>query len=187
MDWYHLTLFIHISGVLLLFMAYAVEVVSMIGARAASTVESVRIWSSTEKPVDIAFPIAVVLLILSGLTMALLAWGWNRAWIDVGLVLLVGMAIMGGRINGGFNARIAQMANKLERGPIPPELAREINHPTYWRSVLTMGVLMLGVVFMMVTKPDWLGAIMTFLVALALGVIVSQTQLRRRPNPDAAS
>jgi len=57
MNWYQLALFAHIVGVLGLFMAIAVELVSMIGARRAHTVEVVRLWSGVGKPLAVIFPV----------------------------------------------------------------------------------------------------------------------------------
>src|SRR5579885_3862271 len=89
MDWYHLVLFVHILGVLGLFMAFAVEVAIMVGVRNAHTVETVRAWSSASKLLDVVLPITSLLILGAGLAMTIGFWGWSHAWIVLSLGLLV--------------------------------------------------------------------------------------------------
>ena len=178
MDWYHLVLFAHILGVLGLFMGLAVELASMVGARRARTVETVRVWSSVSKPLTVVFPITSLVILAAGLTMTLGVWGWSHAWIDLSLVLVILMNVLGATINGGHAKRIADLAAALGHGPIPPDLRRELNHPVLWTSVISMALIALGIVFLMVEKPDWLGSAVTLVIALVVGVILAQMQIR---------
>jgi uncharacterized membrane protein len=178
MDWYHLALFIHILGVLGLFMALAVELAVMMGARSARTVEAVRAWSSASKPLDVVFPITSLLILGAGLVMTLDVWGWTQAWIDLSLACLILLSVMGAALNGAHARRIAQRAAVLGQGPIPDDLRQELNHPAHWTSVISMAMLAVGIVFLMVEKPDWLGSIITLVVALLVGVILAQVLVR---------
>jgi hypothetical protein len=188
MDWYHLVLFIHILGALGLFMALAVEVASMIGARSASTVEAVRMWSSTSKPLAIIFPVASLLILGAGLAMTLGAWGWSHAWIDLSLGLLILLSIAGAAFNGTHAKRIAERAAAPGHGAIPPDLRHELNDPLHWTSVISMATLAVGIVFLMVNKPDLLGSVITLVVALLVGVVLAQVLVRsgqvRVPSQD---
>lgn len=178
MDWYHLALFAHILGVLGLFMALAVELASMVGARRARTIEAVRVWSSVSKPLAVVFPLTSLLILCAGLAMTLGVWGWDHAWIDLSLVLLILLSVVGATVNGGHAKRIAESASALGHGAIPPDLGRELTHPTYWTSVMSMAMLSLGIVFLMVEKPDWLGSGITLIIALLVGVILAQMLVR---------
>lgn len=174
MDWYHLALFAHILGVLGLFMALAVELASMVGARRARTIEAVRVWSSVSKPLAIVFPLTSLLILCAGLAMTLGVWGWGHAWIDLSLVLLILLSVVGATVNGGHAKRIARLAAALGHGAIPPDLGCELNHPTHWTSVISMAMLSLGIVFLMVEKPGWLGSGITLFIALLVGIILAQ-------------
>jgi hypothetical protein len=178
MDWYHLVLFAHILGVLDLFMALAVELASMVGARRARTIEAVRVWSSVSKPLDIVFPVTSLLILGAGLAMTLGAWGWSHAWIDLSLALLILLSIVGAAFNGTHAKRIAQQAAAFGEGPIPPDLRRQLNHPLHWTSVISMAMMGLGIVFLMVEKLDWLGSVITLVIALLVGVILAQVLVR---------
>jgi ABC-type amino acid transport system permease subunit len=178
MDWYHLVLFVHILGVLGLFMAFAVELAIMMGARSAHTVEEVRAWSSASKLLDVVFPITSLLILGAGLAMTIGFWGWSHAWIDLSLGLLILLSFIGAVFNGSHARRIAQRAAALGQGAIPPDFRRELNHPMHWTSVVNMATLGLSIVFLMVVKPDWLGSIITLVVALLVGVILAQVLVR---------
>ena len=178
MDWYDLVLFAHILGVVGLFMALAVELASLLGARRARTVEAVRVWSSAIKPLAIVFPVTSLLILAAGLTMTLGTWGWGHAWIDLSLALLVLLSILAATINGAHAKRIAEQAAALGQGPIPPVLGHELNHPIHWMSVISIIMIALGIVFLMVEKPDWLGSAVTLVIALVVGVILAQVLVR---------
>jgi hypothetical protein len=178
MTWYSLILFGHILGVLGLYMAFAVELASMIGARRAQTIEAVRLWSSASKPLDMIFPITSLLILFAGLAMTIGVWGWGHAWIDLSLVSLILLSIVGAVINGGYARQIAQRAAELGQGPIPPDFRHELNHPAHWMSVIGTGTMGLGIAFLMVEKPGWLGSVITLIVALMLGVILAQMLMR---------
>ncbi len=183
MDWYHLVLFVHIVGALGLFMALAVELAIMLGARSAHTVEGVRAWSSASKLLDVVFPITSLLILGAGLAMTIGFWGWTQAWIDLSLGLLILLSFVGAAFNGTHARRIAQRAAALGHGAIPSDLRRELNHPMHWTSVISMTTLGLGIVFLMVEKPAWLGSIITLVVALLVGVVLAQMLVRSSRIP----
>jgi hypothetical protein len=151
MNWYQVVLFVHILGVLGLFMALAVELASMLGARRAHTIEAVRVWSSARGPLAIMFPVTSLLILCAGLAMTLDVWGWGHAWIDLSLALLILLSVMGARVNGTHAKRIAERAAALGA---------------------------LGIVFLMVEKPGWLGSVVTLVIGLLVGVILAQVLVR---------
>lgn len=183
MDWYHLALFVHLLGVLGLFMALAVELTSMLGARRAMTVEAVRAWNSVSRPLAIVFPITSLLILGAGVAMTFSLWGWGYAWIDVSLVLLILLSGLGAAVNGAYAKRIAAQVEALGQGPVPPELRHELNRPLHWTSVISMILLALGIVFLMVAKPDWLGSVITLVIALLVGVLLAQALVHSSHAP----
>jgi hypothetical protein len=118
------------------------------------------------------------LILGAGLAMTLGAWGWSHAWIDLSLALLILLSIAGAAFNGTHAKRIAQQAAAFGEGPIPPDLRRQLNHPLHWTSVISMATMGLGIVFLMVEKPDWLGSVITLVIALLVGVILAQVLVR---------
>src|SRR5579885_385699 len=59
-----------------------------------------------------------------------------------------------------------------------PDFRRELNHSLHWTSVISMATLGLGIVFLMVERPDWLWSIITLVMALLVGVILAQMLVR---------
>jgi uncharacterized membrane protein len=159
-------------------MALAVELASMLGARRARTIEAVRVWSSASRPLEIVFPIMSLLILGAGLAMTFGVWGWDRAWIDLSLALLILLSVLGATVNGRYARLIAQRATALEPGPIPPDFRHELNHLVHWTSVISMAIISLGIVFLMVVKPGWLASIITLVIALIVGVILAQVLVR---------
>lgn len=178
MDWYHLVLFVHMLGVLGLFMALAVELASMVGARSARTIEAVRVWSSTSKPLEVIFPITSLVILGAGLAMTIGVWGWGQAWIDLSLGLVVLLSVLGAVISSGHAKRIAARAAELGHGPIPADFRHELNHPVHWTSVFSMSIIALGIVFLMVLKPGWLISTIITAISLIVGVILAQALIR---------
>jgi hypothetical protein len=44
------------------------------------------------------------------------------------------------------------------------------NHPLLWISIQTRIAIVLGIVFLKTAKPDWVGALVTVIVAVVFGI-----------------
>lgn len=171
MTWYHLALFAHICGVLLLFIADGVELTAMLGMRRAQAVEQVREWGRVEAAAEKLYPPAILLILAAGIYMALTAWGIRIAWIDTAFVLLLALSVQGPALNGRRLRAIHAAAEAAPAGPVPPALTRRILDPVLWTSAQTMPAIALGIVFLMVIKPNLAGSLATIVVAGVLGVL----------------
>ena len=121
--------------------------------------------------------------------MTIGVWGWGQAWIDLSLALLILVSILGATVTGAHAKRIALQAAAPGYGPVPADLAREINHPVYWTSVMTKATIALGIVFLMTNKPGLLGSMITLTVALLSGIILAwsltrSSQAKERQIPE---
>jgi hypothetical protein len=103
--------------------------------------------------------------------MTVTTWGWRTPWIDVSLAALILLFAPAGAMNS-HRLKAIQMAAEASAptGTIPAELQRQITHLLLWTMVQTSGITLLGVVFLMTTKPDLVGSLITLAAALALGV-----------------
>jgi len=65
---------------------------------------------------------------------------------------------------------IDRLARKAPDGPLPEELERSIRDPVLLTAPQTLTALLLGVVFVMTTKPSLVGSLIVMAVALVLGL-----------------
>lgn len=186
MTLYSIALFAHILGVLGLFMAVALEMTSMLGMRRARMVEQVRTWANLSSVSDKVLPLTALPILVAGVYMAFVAWGWQTAWIDVSLLVLILIGIVGTLVNSRRLRMIHRDAEQASAGPVPLALVRQIEDPVLWTSVQTLNVMALGVVFLMTVKPSWLGALVVLVLSIVLGVI-SAPLLKRVPKSAATA
>lgn len=182
MDWYHLALFVHIVGVLVLFAAIGAEFTVLLGLRRCQTVAQVRGWAALDGPIDRLFPLATLLILAAGIYMALTAWGWTTAWIDLAFVALLVMSAQGPLVNGrrfqAIHASAQAAAQAAPDGPLPATLVRQLHDPILWISMHTSAAIVVGLVFLMTVKPGLVGSLVALVVTLALGVVWAQLSQR---------
>jgi hypothetical protein len=176
MTFYSLALFAHIVGVLGLFIAIGLMWINILRLQQAQTISQVRERISLASIQEGLLPAASVLILLAGIYMTVNTWGWKTPWIDVSLAALVVVGALGGSvINRRLKAiRIASSTAEDPAALIPAELKRQITDTVLWTAVQTNGFIGLGVVFLMTTKPDLVGSLITLAVSLVLGVVSAQ-------------
>jgi hypothetical protein len=98
-------LFIHLLGVITLFIAIGLLQRGGARLRASSTVEEMRLWLGLVQTTRRMFPAALLLILLSGLYMTDQSWTFDTPWIIVAIVSVVIMGALGGAVVGrGFAA-----------------------------------------------------------------------------------
>ena len=187
----HVALFFHIVGVLLLFGAALTETASLLMLRRTSTVMVGRAWASVNKPLEAIFPIAAVLLVVTGLYMLRENdefKGATQPWAMTVLGLLVVLAIAGAGFNGRHMKAIRLGLNNAPEGLIPPDLETRIHDAALLTSILSMGSAILGAVMLMTIKPS--SAVTCVIIAVAwmlAGALAAQPLRRSRPVLAGAS
>ncbi|WP_069804057.1 DUF2269 family protein [Thermogemmatispora onikobensis] len=184
-DWYHLVLFLHILGTLGFFMGIAVQLIGMLRARQAQSVEAVRLWSSMLRPLGRFMPLASLLIFFAGLALLLGSWGWSHAWLDVSLVLFLLAGLATAHINSTHGHRLGALLAGSGAGPVSPELRQILTHPLPWTTTITNSILAIGILFLMVIKPGWLGSLLTVAAAFVIGAIISGLVIRQGRNDPA--
>jgi hypothetical protein len=178
MGWYSVALLVHILGVLGVFIATGIEQVVLLRLRAARATQFVREWTRVMAGVDKLFLPSVLLLAGAGLFMTFTVWGWDQAWIDVSLGTLVLVGVLGLAVNGSRLKAIERAVAALPDGPLPTDLRRLIFHPVLSTSASITAFLTLGIVFLMVLKPGWLGSLDIIASALTVAGAVALIFLR---------
>ncbi|HEX2350538.1 MAG TPA: hypothetical protein VHI51_19035 [Ktedonobacterales bacterium] len=182
---YQLALYVHILGVLLLFVAVGAESLAVWGMGRAQTVGDMRLWLRSARGPEKLFPLAGALILVAGLYMAIRTWH-GTPWVVLGFLGLIGFSVAGAVVNGRRFKAVEKAANAGGAGAIPNAVRRELANPTLRISLWAMSVGALGIVYMMVVKPDWIGSIAALVVASILGALIGALIGQRR-SPVAAS
>ena len=170
MNIYSIVLFLHVSGAIGYFVGMGAWLFGLATIRRAQRVEQVRSLVQLVGLSGPLFGISVLLLLAAGLYMALTAWSLLTGWIVVGLISLVLLAPLGTAVLEPRRRVIDRLARKAPDGPLPEELERSIRDPVLLTAPQTLTALLLGVVFVMTTKPSLVGSLIVMAVALVLGL-----------------
>jgi hypothetical protein len=174
---YYVIHFLHVVGALGMAAAYAVEAAGLIGLRRSRKGAEARLWLRTRRWMLVLGPPSLGLVLASGIYSIVAGWGW-RGWIVASLVGLMAMAVLGGVLTGIPMARMAtNIENMVE--PLPEELRRGLLAQRLTISLALRIAIMLGVVFLMVRKPEAMPAAIVMAAAAAFGVAAGWALGRR--------
>jgi uncharacterized membrane protein len=171
MSLYTVILFLHVVGAIGYFLGIGIWLFILLGLRRTQRVEQVR---SLIHLTDLSAPFSgasAVLLLGTGLYLALVAWSLLTSWILVALIsLLLMVPTSAALIAPRRSAIVKQLAREAPGGGLSQALERYIDDPVLATVCTTVLTLLLGLVFLMTTKPN-----------LAAGALVSR--MRRAPEP----
>ena len=186
MDIYTIALFLHVSGAIGYFAGIGTWLFILVGLRRAQRVEQVRALVNL---IGLSGPftgISALLILVTGFFMALSAWSLRTGWIAVALISLVLMVPSSAALIEPRRRAIDRLAREAPNGPLSQALERRTHDPVLGTALQTVAALLLGIVFLMTTKPSLTGSLIVMAVALALGlasgVLVSRaarTQVQR--------
>jgi uncharacterized membrane protein len=181
MSLYTIVLFVHIIGAIGYFLSIGTWLFILVGLRRARHVEEVRALMHVN---DLSGPLgagSAVVLLAAGLYLALSAWSLLTGWILVALIsLLLIVPINAALLAPRRSALLKQLAREASDGAISLALKQHIHDPVLLRTLQTVVALLLGIVFLMTTKPDLGGSLIVMAVALVLGLLSSLLVSRRR-------
>jgi hypothetical protein len=171
MSLYTLALFVHLVGVIVGLAGVCGWLFALIGVRAARTVGQVRALLALYAMVGNVALGGVALIIIGGLYMALSTSTWQRPWLIVATISFVLVLAAGGPVFGSRVQALAKLAAEASEGPLPASLAAQIQDPFVRVALHTYIAVLFGIVFLMTIKPPLVWAIVTIIVAAALGVL----------------
>lgn len=179
MSVYTVALFVHILGVLTLFIGIAAAWTTLRRLRRAKTMTHVH-EEVRHLGVQLRFPpLGLAAILLAGAYMATTAWGWDTPWIDVALVAFVCIGGLGGGLIDRRLSAIQRAALAVDAdAAIPHALRRQMSDPILRAALWVAAMLAVGVVFLMTNKPGWSVSLLTLAVAAALGAGLALTGRR---------
>lgn len=170
-------LFIHLLGVITLFIAIGILQRGGERVRAASTVEELRLWLDLLKSTGGMFPASFAFILLSGLYMTNESWSFDTPWIVVAIVSVVVMGIIGGAVIGRKLSSIGRAAASAQQ--ISPELALQVARPALWVAATALNGMALGVLWLMSIKPGWTQSIVVVTALAIVGGVIGYALTRR--------
>ncbi len=179
MNIYTIVLFLHIISAIGVCIGISVVLLGVALLRRAQRVEQVRTILAFATT---AFPIAgvsMLLLLAAGFYLALSAWSLRTSWIAVTLVSLLLMIALGAGLIGPRMRAIVMATREASEGLLPSQLSARIHEPVLFTVLLIQALMLLGIVFLMTTKPELVRSIIVMgvalVVGLAWGVLVSRS------------
>lgn len=178
-----LLLFLHVSAAMGIIAAFGVEGVMIVQLRhdAAAARTVLRNYRYAQR-VGAA---SLILAVVTGVYLASAYWGWRGAWMGVGFLTLVAIAVIGATLTGVPVARA--MRSGSESAPTPAYLGFP------GKLALSFAIriaLFFGIVFLMTVKPAApVPALLTILVAAVTGIVIGLPARRRAssaPNERSA-
>ncbi len=186
MSIYTIVLFLHVSGAIGYFIGIGTWLFGLSALRRVQRVEQVRALVQLVGRSGPLLGISVLLILVTGLYMALTAWGLQIGWIAITLISLVLIAPLATALIEPRRRAIDRLAREAPDGPLPESLEQRTHDSVLLIALQTVAALLLGIVFLMTTKPSLVGSLIVMVVALALGlasgVLVSRaarTQVQR--------
>jgi ABC-type bacteriocin/lantibiotic exporter with double-glycine peptidase domain len=170
MSIYNIALFLHVSGAIGYFVGMGTWLFGFAAMRRAQRVEQVRALTNLTGRLGPLFGISVLLILVTGLYMAITAWAFSTGWIPVALVSLILIAPLGTALMEPRRRAIARLAQEASDGPLPQELEQRIHDPILGTALQTVTILLLGIVFLMTNKPELTLSLIVMAVALVLGL-----------------
>jgi ABC-type bacteriocin/lantibiotic exporter with double-glycine peptidase domain len=190
MSIYNIALFLHVSGAIGYFVGMGTWLFGFAAMRRAQRVEQVRALTNLTGRLGPLAGISVLLILATGLYMAITAWGFRTGWIPVALVSLILIAPLGTAFIEPRRRAIARLAQEATDGPLPQSLQQRIHDPILGTALQTVTILLLGIVFLMTNKPEFVGSLIVMAVALVLGLasgLLFSRATRTRQQPEAAN
>jgi hypothetical protein len=170
MNFYLLVLYLHILGAAGLFLGLGMEGTALRFLNRASTTDQVLSWQTSMKLLRITFSSSTVLLLLSGIYMVERIWGW-AGWVILGLIILVVLAGQGSMTGKKIAGIIKSMSESKE--PLSAEIRGKLSAPFLIKVFKIKILLLAGTIFIMTLKTDWLGSIVTIVIAFLIGLLIS--------------
>lgn len=159
MNIYPIVLFVHVTGAIGYFLGIGLWLFVLVGLRRTQRLEQVRALIHLN---DLSGPFSGIstLLLGAGLYLALTAWSLLTSWILVALInLLLMVPTSAALIAPRRSAIVKQLAREAPGGELSGALERHIDDPVLATVCTTVLTLLLGLVFLMTTKPNLAGSL----------------------------
>ena len=182
MNLYNVALFAHVSGAIGVFIGVGVWLFGSLGWRQAQRVETARLIARLITMAGNLVVGSLLVLIIAGLYMALTTWGLGVPWLDVATGSFLLLAPFGVLLIDRRVKAITTQTRAEPDGPLSAALVTRLSDPAIAVGLRLYLAILLGIVFLMTTKPPLTDSLITMGIALALGAAASLPVFVRRPR-----
>jgi len=177
MTLYALILFLHLTGVVTLFLAFGIEWAAISFLGKANSPEEAQTWLRLGRLGPLINGPALLLVILSGGYLASIINAFKQGWIPASFIGIAVVAALGGAIN------VPKM--RAIRLAIPTggdALSTALRAKLLPVSVRLRTFAALGIVFMMAAKLPLGPSLLALVAGLVVGLLASVPALTRKPS-----
>ena len=178
MTLYSLVLFAHITSVLALFACLSLEALSLFRLRRASTLSDIQPWIESLPGLSGVALGSMLVILFSGIYMAIQLSGFGLAWIDVTMGALLLMAPLGA-VAGRRMRDIRRLSASNQKDQ--PKLLDLLQHPFLKISLDIRIAVFLGIVLLMTAKPNLIESLSIIGVSVAVGLAAALFRPNRKP------
>ncbi len=175
-------LFLHIAGVIAVFVGYGTLVLGTVALRRATRIEDVRVIASALtlgrrvgfehiSVVDVIVVAGVLLIAVTGLDMARYTGDWRSGWVEVAVATFLLLAPVGPFVINPRLHAITRAASDEAAGDVPLALRRLLSDQVLTIALRASLAVLIGLVFLMAVKPSLFGSIVAILVAVVVGTL----------------
>ncbi len=175
-------LFLHIAGVIAVFVGYGILALGTVALRRAARIEDVRAIASALtfgrrvgfehiSVIDVIVVAGVLVIAVTGLDMARYTGDWRSGWVEVAVVTFLLLAPVGPFV---INPRLHAIAGAVRgeaEGDIPLALRIRLSDQVLTTALRASLAVLVGLVFLMTVKPSLFWSIFAILIALAVGTL----------------
>src|SRR5258708_7450982 len=195
MSRYSVDVFVHVMGAIAVFVGYGSLLLAVTAMRRATNSDQVRAITSTLlatrkigleriSAIDVIVIVGVFMIAITGLDMALTFQLLRAPWVEVAIGSFLVLAPIGPLMTNPRLHRIEDAANLETSGPISNVLRAHTHDPLLALELGGSLGILIGLVFIMTTKPGLVVSLVAVLVAVAGGLALSWSFALR---PDAAT
>lgn len=179
------SLFLHVLAAIGMVGGGLVQVLAGTRVRRAATGRELATWSGFARSAGLLIVVSAVLSLMTGGHLAGAVWGGDAGgfanpFITLGVVGLLLLAPVGPMIGGARLRRLGEAGAELGDAPPTAQLRADAVAPGLWGPVHSLVGVGIGLVALMVYKPDWLPGVALLLVTFAAGWLAG-VLLARQP------
>jgi hypothetical protein len=178
-----------LCGVIFVFLGFGTLLLATLALARASLVEQVRaimtplvagrrVGPEQISVIDVIVVFGVLLIVATGIAMARANnYIWS-SWVEISTASFILLAPVGPFV---INLRLHAIAEEAEReadGPLPASLRDRINDPVLLFAMRSSVAVLIGLVFLMTTKPTLVVSVVVILAAVVIGA-ASSLQFRK--------
>jgi hypothetical protein len=182
-------LFLHITGVIGMFMGYGALVLGTIALRRATRLEDVRAIANAMtygrrvgfehvSVIDALVVASVLVIAATGLDMARYTGDWRSGWVEVAIATFLVMAPIGPLVINPRLHAVARAASGEAVGKVPGQLDNLLRDTVLTIALRASLAVLVGLVFLMAVKPSLLWSVLVILLALVVGFAAAATGKR---------